>query len=170
MQPNHKHEDCSITFLINQICFSRMTILPQRSWSQPYFRALRQSTPIDFAVKTPLIQPKQRNRFTVWATKLQNKPETHDTDSPARETQQSLGWLKSCFIWSLSCARERNFTQTVYVTRPKWKLCPYMVKSFTNLLLLQTPNDLETLSVASGTRILQILFSKMTMHWPWQMV
>ena len=52
----------------------------------------------------------------------------------------------------------------VQVTWPKWPPCPYMVKTFKNLLLQnQKSYDLETWHVALGTQALQSLYK----WWPW---
>ena len=52
----------------------------------------------------------------------------------------------------------------VQVTWPRWPPCPYMVKTFKNLLLQnQKSYDLETWHVALGTQALQSLYK----WWPW---
>ena len=52
----------------------------------------------------------------------------------------------------------------VQVTWPRWPPCPYMVKTFKNLLLQnQKSYDLETWHVALGTQALQSLCK----WWPW---
>ena len=52
----------------------------------------------------------------------------------------------------------------VQVTWPRWPPCPYMVKTFKNLLLQnQKSYDLETWHVALGTQALQNLYK----WWPW---
>ena len=52
----------------------------------------------------------------------------------------------------------------VQVTWPRWPPCPYMVKTFKNLLLQnQKSYDLETWHVAFGTQALQSLYK----WWPW---
>ena len=52
----------------------------------------------------------------------------------------------------------------VQVTWPRWPPCPYMVKTFKNLLLQnQKSYDLETWHVALGTQGLRSLFK----WWPW---
>ena len=53
--------------------------------------------------------------------------------------------LKPNFMWILHGTRERNFVQMVQATWPSWPPCPYMVKTFKNLLLWnQRADDLET--------------------------
>ena len=52
----------------------------------------------------------------------------------------------------------------VQVTWPRWPPCPYMVKTFKNLLLQnQKSYDFETWHVALGTQALQSLYK----WWPW---
>ena len=52
----------------------------------------------------------------------------------------------------------------VQVTWPRWPPCPYMIKTFKNLLLQnQKSYDLETWHVALGTQALQSLYK----WWPW---
>ena len=51
----------------------------------------------------------------------------------------------------------------VQVTWPRWPPCPYMVKTFKNLLQNQKSYDLETWHVALGTQALQSLYK----WWPW---
>ena len=52
----------------------------------------------------------------------------------------------------------------VQVTWPRWPPCPYMVKTFKNLLLQnQKSYDLENWPVALGTQALQSLYK----WWPW---
>ena len=52
----------------------------------------------------------------------------------------------------------------VQVTWPRWPPCPYMVKTFKNLLLKnQKSYDSETWHVALGTQALQSLYK----WWPW---
>ena len=48
-------------------------------------------------------------------------------------------------------------------TWPRWRPCPYMVKTLKNLLRNQKANDLETWYAASGARVLPSLFK----WWPW---
>ena len=57
-----------------------------------------------------------------------------------------------------------NFVKIVLVTWPRWPPCPYMVKTFKNLLLQNhTSYDLATWHAASGTQALQNLYK----WWPW---
>ena len=59
-------------------------------------------------------------------------------------------------MWSLLGKGERKFIYIVQVTWPRWLPCPYMVKTFKNLLLQnQKSYDLETWYVALGTQALQ---------------
>ena len=52
----------------------------------------------------------------------------------------------------------------VQVTWPRWPPCPYMVKTFKNLLLQnQKSYDLETWHLALGTQALRSLYK----WWPW---
>ena len=51
----------------------------------------------------------------------------------------------------------------VQVTWPRWPACPYMVKTFKNLLQNQKSYDLETWHVALGTQALQNLYK----WWSW---
>ena len=75
-----------------------------------------------------------------------------------------LGRLKPNFIWSLLGMGERKFVQTVQVTWPRCSPCPYMVKTFKNLLLQnQKAYDLETWYVELGAQVLSNLFK----WWPW---
>ena len=67
-------------------------------------------------------------------------------------------------MWSLLGEGERKFVQMVQVTWPRWPPCPYMVKTFKNLLLQnQKSYDLETWHVALGTQAVQSLYK----WWPW---
>ena len=60
--------------------------------------------------------------------------------------EKPLCRLKPNFMWSLSGIGERKYIQMVKVTWPKWPLCPYMIKTWTNLLLWnQMADDLESL-------------------------
>ena len=66
-------------------------------------------------------------------------------------------------MWSLLGKGERKFIQMVQVTWPSWPPCPYMVKTFKNLLQNQKSYELETWHVALGTYALQSLYK----WWPW---
>ena len=48
---------------------------------------------------------------------------------------EPLGQFCSNFIWSLLRLREWKIAKMVAVSRPRWPPCPYMVKTFKNLLL-----------------------------------
>ena len=43
---------------------------------------------------------------------------------------KSLGLSKLNFIWSLSVMGKQKFIREVWVTWPRWSLCPYMLKTF----------------------------------------
>ena len=64
-----------------------------------------------------------------------------------------LSQFCSNFIWSLLRLGERKFAKMVAVRWPRWPTCPYMVKTFENLLL-QNRGCLgpESLHKSSGTR------------------
>ena len=51
-----------------------------------------------------------------------------------------------------------KLVQMVQVTWSRWPPCPYMVKTFTNLLWNWKANDLETWYTALSTRVLRSLF------------
>ena len=73
--------------------------------------------------------------------------------------QLTLGRLKPNFMWSLLGMRERMLVQIVYVTRPRWPPCPYMVNYFKHLLLWNLKaDDLETWYAALRTQVLLCLF------------
>ena len=55
---------------------------------------------------------------------------------------------------------ERKFVQMVQVRLPRWPLCPYMVKTFKNLLLWnKKTDDLETWYAVSSTQVLPSLLN-----------
>ena len=57
------------------------------------------------------------------------------------------------FIWSLLRVGERKIAKMVAVRRPRWPPCPYMVKTFKNLLLHNRGClGTESLHESSGTR------------------
>ena len=62
--------------------------------------------------------------------------------------------LKPNFIWILDGMGEWQLVQTVQVTWPRWSPCPYMVKTWKNLLCNQKADDLESWYAASGTWVL----------------
>ena len=71
--------------------------------------------------------------------------------------QKPLGQLKPNFLWSLHWSEKQQFLRMVTVTWPRWPPCPYMVKTFKNLLLQnRTTDDLESWYAALGTQVLQI--------------
>ena len=83
---------------------------------------------------------------------------------PSSSPQKPPGQSKSNFIWSLLGLGERKFAQIILVTWPRWPPCPYMVKTFKNLLLWNRLVDvIETWYTASGTRVLPSLLK----WWPW---
>ena len=58
-------------------------------------------------------------------------------------------------MWRLYGSGERKFLQTAMVRCSRWPPCPYIVKTFKNLLLRnQKADDHETWYAASGTQIL----------------
>ena len=65
---------------------------------------------------------------------------------------EPLGQFCSKFMWSLLRIRERKIGKMVAVSWPRWLPCPYMVKTFKNLLL-QNRECLgaEPLQESSGT-------------------
>ena len=65
---------------------------------------------------------------------------------------EPLGQFCSYFIWSLLRVGERKIAKMVAVRWPRWPPCPYMVKTFKNLLL-QNRECLwaEPLQESSGT-------------------
>ena len=70
-----------------------------------------------------------------------------------------LGQLKPNYMWSLHGVGKQKFVHNVWVTWPRWPPCPYMAKTFENLLLKNRMADnLETWYAALGTRVLPSLF------------
>ena len=66
--------------------------------------------------------------------------------------QEPLGQCCSNFIWNLPGAGEWKIAKLVAVHWPRWQLCPYMVKTFKNLLLQYRGCLIaETLHNSSGT-------------------
>ena len=62
-----------------------------------------------------------------------------------------FGLSKPNFMWSLHGSGERKFVRGVWVTRPRWPPCPYMVKTLQKSLLQnQRDNDLAAWYVALG--------------------
>ena len=88
------------------------------------------------------------------------------TSSPLKP----LGRLKPNFSWRLLGTGERKFVQMVVVTWPRWRLCPYTVKTLKNLLLRnQTADDLGTwcsIGCSSATKFVQM----MTLGWHWHIL
>ena len=83
------------------------------------------------------------------------------TSSPLKP----LGLLKPNFMWSLLGMGERKFVQMVLATWPRWRPCPYMVKTLKNLhLWIQKANDLETWYAISGSWVIQSLFKWFMSH------
>ena len=76
------------------------------------------------------------------------------TSSPLKLLVQS----KPYFMWSLLGKGERKFINKYSRSNDQWLPCPYMVKTFKNLLKNQKSFDLETWHVASGTQALQSLY------------
>ena len=65
---------------------------------------------------------------------------------------EPLGQCCSNFIWSLPGAGEWKIAKLVAVHCPRWPSCPYMVKTFKNLLLHNWGCLIaETLQKSSGT-------------------
>ena len=62
-----------------------------------------------------------------------------------------LSQFRSTFIWSLLRSWEQKIAKMVTVRWPRWPPCPYMIKTFKNLLL-QTRGclDAESLHKSSG--------------------
>ena len=72
--------------------------------------------------------------------------------------------LEPNFIWKLMGAWEWKFIQMSTVTWLRWPPCPYMLKTFKNLLLQnQLTDGLGTWFVALGTWVLLRMFK----WWPW---
>ena len=72
--------------------------------------------------------------------------------------------LKPNFMWSLHGMGEWKFVRGVQVTWPRCPPCPYMVKTFKNLLLWNRWADFhETWYVALKTQAHDSLFNR----WPW---
>ena len=70
------------------------------------------------------------------------------TTSPLKPLSQFC----SNFIWSLLRVGERKIAKMVVVRRPRWPPCPYMVKTFKNLLLHNRGClGAESLHESSGT-------------------
>ena len=97
--------------------------------------------------------------------RLRGEPLVYQWPSSVRQNFQtssplkSLGQLNSNFIWRLLRMGEPKFVQMGLVTWPRWPPCPYMVKTFENLLLQnQKADDLGTWYVASGLWGLPSLF------------
>ena len=73
-------------------------------------------------------------------------------------------YLKLLHFWQQWVNFLLLLAHLIQVTWPRWPPCPYMVKTFKNLLLQnQKSYDLETWHVASGTQALQSLYK----WWPW---
>ena len=72
---------------------------------------------------------------------------------------------KPDFMWNITVGwGNESFFQMAEVIWPRWMPCPYMVKTWKNLLLWnQKADDLESLYAASDTRVLPSLFK----WWPW---
>ena len=78
-------------------------------------------------------------------------------------SQKPLGQSKPNFICKLSGTRKWKFDDMMLVTWPRWLPCPYMVKTFKNLLLWNRQTDFhETWYVASVTPAHYSLFK----WWP----
>ena len=82
---------------------------------------------------------------------------------------EPLGQFCSNFIWSLLRLREWKIAKRVAVRWPRWLPCPYMVKTFKNLLL-QNRGWLgaESLHKSSGTGDLPKLLKEISYidFWP----
>ena len=66
-------------------------------------------------------------------------------------SQKIHGQLNSNFIWRLLKLSGVNLNQMLMVTSPRWRPCPYKIKPFKYLLLLnQKVNGLRTWYIALG--------------------
>ena len=68
-----------------------------------------------------------------------------------RPPLKPLGQWYSNFMWSLLRLGERKITKMVAVHWPRWLPCPYMVKTFKNLLQNQISPVALSLHKSSGT-------------------
>ena len=77
-----------------------------------------------------------------------------------------LGQYCSNFMWSLLRLGERKIAKMVAVHWPRWLPCPYMVKTFKNLLLQNREDALELILCTNhqGREVYQIA-KMMVVHW-----
>ena len=80
------------------------------------------------------------------------------------EYQRSRLFFDLVEVHSVSTFSNFFSLETVHVTWPRWPPCPYMVKTFKNILLWnRQADDLEIRYAASSARALPNLFK----WWPW---
>ena len=87
------------------------------------------------------------------------------TSFPKKKT---LDWLKPYFMWSLHGMEEWKQVQMVYITRPRWQPCPYMLKNLSKSSSLEpkgrwTWNLVCSIEYSSTTKFVQ----RMPLGWHW---
>ena len=114
----------------------------------------------------------QHNQPTTWAVRLTRWAYSIPllrrplSSSFSLSSSSSSTMFKHLLLWNRFANQSQILcgASLVQVTWPRWPPCPYMIKTFKNLLLQnQKSYGLETWHVALGTQALQSLYK----WWPW---